>query len=164
MQLKPECTAKSYTIPLEYKDFEHLESFDMGEDLEVDLSHQLQTFDAYDVDFNGHFGANIFLSIESKYDTPATWKNIEATITDYVRRSHQWANAEKIVELLSHHHKHHKQFYILLDNKYMNNRYKPLSQSTVRSFTMAHAKAFEIDFENVSWEHLTEAFNSQFEE
>ena len=162
MKLKPIVTARTYTIPLEPKDFEHLEQFDVGEDLEVDLSHQLADCNAYNVDFNGHFGANIFLSIESDDDTPATWENIKTTIKDYVRRSHQWANAEKVLELCSHHHKHHKQFYLLLDNKYMSSKYEPLPLSTIRAFIISHAAEFELEIDNVSWEHITEGINATF--
>lgn len=36
------------------------------------------------VEYNGHFGSNIFFDIDANEDTEENWKEIEKIITDYI--------------------------------------------------------------------------------
>ena len=51
-----------------------------------------------DVDFNGHFGANIYLCLEVEDDTPERWKDIERVFDQYIKIAREWEEAEKELE------------------------------------------------------------------
>jgi hypothetical protein len=86
--LKKECTMKQYEIEIDdlmaivETDNDHEDDDDWNEI----LSEKLDMVNGVtDSDYNGHFGHYIFLKIDSKYDTPATWNTIETVINDHIK-------------------------------------------------------------------------------
>ncbi len=41
----------------------------------------------HEIDYNGHFGARIFIGMEKSADTRKTWKLIRKTVKDYVSQA-----------------------------------------------------------------------------
>ena len=67
------------------------ESFDAITDRDIHESDCKQLYEqlleiegVYDVDYNGHFGTHIYLSIHKEHDHDDTWKVINRMVRDYV--------------------------------------------------------------------------------
>jgi hypothetical protein len=84
--MKKRLAALTYIVELTEEQFTHIIHRDskniLGEGQDLDLL--LNRIDGItDVDYSGHYGAVIIVSLDAEYDTPATWDSISATITKY---------------------------------------------------------------------------------
>lgn len=79
-----EVTRRSYaiTISLErFKEITEAESFKNIGSNGPTIGEQLEKLDGvWDVEYNGHFGVFIYLTLDDEDDTDATWEQIEAII------------------------------------------------------------------------------------
>jgi len=77
--IKPVRTSSHYHIPISMEQMEIVIDYDDEKDYEF-----MESFTAIDgveeVDYNGHFGAAIFLHITTVNDTPETWEKINTII------------------------------------------------------------------------------------
>ena len=83
--MKRELTMSSYSIEV---DLLSIMTLDNARENDNDWDNTL--FNLLDkikgvsrVDYNGHFGPYVWLSIEAEHDTPETWERIEKTITEF---------------------------------------------------------------------------------
>ena len=82
--MERECVAKQYTIEVDLakimdSDFKKEEN-DQWDDV---LSQQLDRLEGVNaVDYNGHFGPVVFLTVDIEHDTPELWLKIEKTIKE----------------------------------------------------------------------------------
>jgi len=80
-----EATATKYTIALE--DNVLLEIMDKDRDIGVgkELWETIGKIDGVqDVDYDGHFGNNIYVTVDTRHDTEGTWKLIYGLINQYI--------------------------------------------------------------------------------
>ncbi len=83
MKLKAECTRREYAVEIPVDAMLRLlESERTGKlPLGVMLSEKLEEFDGVsNVDYDGHFGANVFYRVDSEDDTPELHESIYALI------------------------------------------------------------------------------------
>jgi len=93
-----EVVKKAYKVELSMYDFYALIQYD-GEQAYDEEGHKslleiLEKLGAFDVDFNGHFGAYIFFSLEADDDTNEAWFEIEQQVWDYIAIAHTWQDKE----------------------------------------------------------------------
>jgi hypothetical protein len=60
--LKAEITASSYCVPLSMEQFDKLHPRDVDDEIAFD--EELEKLGAERIEYNGHFGANIFFTVE----------------------------------------------------------------------------------------------------
>lgn len=83
----------TFIIPIPKEDFINISDNerDRDDDDRDDNRCLYEILDAIDgvqeTDYNGHFGSNIYLDIETEYDTPKLRKKILSCIRDYVLTS-----------------------------------------------------------------------------
>jgi len=87
--LKRECTLKHYQVAITPDQYLAIEAYDRAKGNYVfqrtGLAAELDELDGVnDADYNGHFGAFVFLQIETEHDTPARWEEIEKLIRQAV--------------------------------------------------------------------------------
>lgn len=82
--MKRECVAKQYTIEVDLLKIMDSDSFHENEnEWDEILDQKLDKIKGVeDVDYNGHFGSYVFLTIETEFDTPELWLEIEKTIKE----------------------------------------------------------------------------------
>ncbi len=95
MKFIPKATQTSYQIDIDIESFNIITTWEVGcTDGVSALSKVLEEkTNAVDVDYNGHFGIAIFLTLEIQDDTPAEWENIQYIITEWIE------NAEKLCKV-----------------------------------------------------------------
>ena len=84
-----EATSTSYCIGIAVKMFRAITQAEFEGGFEGTLGDRLEKIDGvFRVEYNGHFGANLFLNVESDHNTSAKWKEIRevsnAWIAEYV--------------------------------------------------------------------------------
>jgi len=87
MSFTTEKTATSYSIGLTTEQMLAIMDKDNNEPSIVNcLNIRLGDIDGVidDVEYNGHFGPFIFVSIKDEYDNPETWEMIFQTINKYL--------------------------------------------------------------------------------
>lgn len=81
------CTAVSYSYQIPVADMETILKF---EDKNFDIKHLVDRLEAidgvYNVDYSGHFGAYIFVTIEKDNDSRFTHAKIQNTIAEYISK------------------------------------------------------------------------------
>lgn len=90
--MKRKIVSKSYAIEINEDDFDAINKFEFeAARIEECLYHILEarTY-ARNVDYNGHFGNFIYLSLETDDDTKEQWDMIEHIITEHIRHSIQF--------------------------------------------------------------------------
>ena len=93
--LKREVTAKDYSIEMPMDDFCALSSYENELTWDETVADMLdKQTNAVDIDYNGHFGSYIYLTLETDYDTPEAWADIERIITDQIERAKQWQTTQ----------------------------------------------------------------------
>lgn len=80
-----------YEIPISLKEFVILTEWERHCPAGISALNEVleEKSPACGVDYNGHFGTSIFLTLETQDDTPKTWATIELIINDWIE------NAEK---------------------------------------------------------------------
>ena len=84
--MKKRLTALTYVVALTEEQFAHIIKKDLKiafeEELELDVL--LSGINGItDVDYNGHYGAVIIISLDAEFDTETTWQRIKDTINGY---------------------------------------------------------------------------------
>ena len=87
--LDKECVAREYTIEVDLKVIMDSDAYLENENKwESSLFHVLDKIPGVTkVDYNGHFGPYVWLTIESEHDNDETWE----TIKDALHCSYNWA-------------------------------------------------------------------------
>jgi len=83
--MKIEAFKTSYCIGLTVEEFVRILDGDKKafEDDEKDLSQKLDALDGvYDTDYNGHFGPNVFVTIDKENDNMDTWSKIKELVKE----------------------------------------------------------------------------------
>ena len=76
-----ECTKKQYTIEVDYL---KIATADWEGAFEDYLHNKLEMCDGVtDVDYDGHFGNAVYLTVDQEFDTPRLWQEIEKIITQH---------------------------------------------------------------------------------
>ena len=95
--LKRKAIATKYSIEMPMDDFCALESYE-NELPTIDnclfTTLEKQTY-ACDVDYNGHFGNYIYLTLETEDDTPEMWADIMRIITEQIQKAKEWQPSEE---------------------------------------------------------------------
>lgn len=80
--MKRECVAKQYTIEVDLRAIMDWDSQKENDNQWDDILHmQLDKIEGVEnVDYNGHFGNYIWLTIEHPHDNKVTWDKIETLI------------------------------------------------------------------------------------
>jgi hypothetical protein len=96
---EPKATSTQYTVHVNLEDFIALSDFDFHSipyDMGIKtFDESLEELNCFNVDYNGHFGANIFFGLERADDTPETWEAIEAVFDKYIAIAHKWQEEEE---------------------------------------------------------------------
>lgn len=86
--MKIEAFKTSYAIALTVEEFTRIldddrEAFDNDD---KDLSQKLDAIDGvYDTDYNGHFGPNVYVTIDKENDNMGTWSQIKELIREVIK-------------------------------------------------------------------------------
>ena len=79
-------TSRSFAIPVTMEEFDNIDHCER----EWDVDHVIQILQkvdgVYDVDFNGHFGLYVYLSIEKEFDNDKTL----LLISEIINREGKW--------------------------------------------------------------------------
>jgi len=98
---KPQVEWTHYSVPVVLEHFLALAECDFQcgydeDDLDIPtFDEALEGVGCVDVDYNGHFGKNIFFKLDGEDDTPARWKEIEAVFVEYIRITTEWKTNQK---------------------------------------------------------------------
>lgn len=92
--LKMDIVSKSYSIPIDdVDDFLAIDKYEGELDGSKCLYLSLETISGvYNVDYNGHFGSYIYLSIEEEHDTKETHKKIFDLIETQIELAREYIN------------------------------------------------------------------------
>ncbi|MHC4315631.1 MAG: hypothetical protein ACYSW3_24570 [Planctomycetota bacterium] len=87
--MKIECTQKQYCIAISRENFIKIMEKDFelqNEDLWDDTLNSIldNVKGVSDCDYNGHFGAYIFISVDPEFENNKFWESIKKIINDYV--------------------------------------------------------------------------------
>ena len=91
-----EIVSKSYAIPIDdVDDFLANDKYELDQDASKCLYMTLERIDGiHSVDYNGHFGAYIYLTIEEEHDTKETHKKISDLIEEQLRLAREYVPNE----------------------------------------------------------------------
>ena len=85
MNLEMIITAVSYSIEIPRKTYTKLEEWELEQPVSACLFDILEkNTEAYDVDYNGHFGPHIFFSVEAESNTKEEWDKIKLFIQQHI--------------------------------------------------------------------------------
>lgn len=86
--LVKECVARQYTIEVDLKAIMDSDTYLENENKwESSLAHMLDKIPGvHNVDYNGHFGPHVWLTIESHLDNDETWE----IINNAIHQSYNW--------------------------------------------------------------------------
>ena len=92
-----EITSKSYAIPIDdVDDFLAIDKYEGDQDASKCLYMTLERIDGiHSVDYNGHFGSYIYLTIEEEHDTKETHKKISDLITTQIELARDYVPDEE---------------------------------------------------------------------
>ncbi len=99
MKFIPKTTQTSYQIDIDIESFNIITAWEWDRPAGVDtLAEVLEAkSSACGVDYNGHFGIAIFLTLEIQDDTPAEWDNIQYIIKEWVENAEKLCKQNNIV-------------------------------------------------------------------
>ena len=92
MKFNRNVTHKSYAIEISEDDFVAIDTYEQkNTSNDPTLAALLdKNTTARSVDYNGHFGTFIYLTLDVDEDTLAEWKAIETIIADYIKKAKKW--------------------------------------------------------------------------
>jgi len=92
MKFEPKAVSTAYRIGIDLQSFNIISAWEWDCPAGVDSLFEVleRNSSACDVDYNGHFGSAIFLTLETENDSPEAWDNIQYIIKEWVE------NAEKL--------------------------------------------------------------------
>lgn len=90
------CMSRRYNVEVEVEDFIALERAESilysGPLVGRGIDDRLALLDGvFDIEYNGHFGATIFFSIEAEYDTPTLHAKIVTIIQRQIKAAHKYS-------------------------------------------------------------------------
>lgn len=98
-ELTREITSSSYRIKIDdIEDFLNICGYSdelLYEDDSRPLWKRLDDIRGVDeIDYNGHFGSNVWLTVEESYNSNGTWIDIFQTINDYIQEAGEFYEKE----------------------------------------------------------------------
>lgn len=89
-----EIVSKSYAIPID--DFLAIDKYEGDQDASKCLYMTLERIDGiHSVDYNGHFGSYIYLTIEEEHDTQETHKKISDLIITQIELAREYKGEDE---------------------------------------------------------------------